>query len=254
MSELAYMVREDWGQHGTAMEPQSAVIREWLGEEPYLFAVTDVKKFTRDGRGAEVEAAAFIAPDRAARTVCDIRELGTLKREAKVIDHAIVVLHPLEQRELETIRRAVEANSTGRLFVLIWSPRDAMRTWLDSSGALNLHTREAMTAPDPLMVEACRMMIDHEYNGLSSGRGKDAVVQLVHAFSAGGHPIDVDAWLRAYFAAGGSFHHAESIKKLVKEMKAGTKHRVKPRFRENIFEIVRESVQEHSHRDVRNNT
>lgn len=88
------------------------------------------------------------------------------------------------------------------------------------------------------------MMIDHQYNGLSSGPGKDAVVQLVRAFSTEGYTIEVDVWLRAYFAAGGNFHHAESIEKLVKEMKTGTKHRVKPRFPENIFEIIRERLQE----------
>jgi len=53
MTDLAYMVREDWAQHGTAMVQQSAVIRNWIGEPPYLFAVTDVKKFTHDDRGAD---------------------------------------------------------------------------------------------------------------------------------------------------------------------------------------------------------
>ncbi|PWC06664.1 hypothetical protein [Mycetocola zhujimingii] len=246
MSELAYMVREDWGQHGTAMEPQSAVIREWIGEAPYLFAVADSKRFSRDDRDADLEAAEFVAPEGATRIVFNIRELGTLKSEGKVIDHAVVALHPLKQAELETIREAVEAGSVRRLFVLIWSPRDLVRIWLDGSGALNLHTGEPMIAPDPLMVEAGRMMIDHQYNGLSSGQGKDAVVQLVRAFSSGGYPIDVNAWLRAYFAAGGTFHHAESIEKLIKEMKAGTKHRVKPHYRENILEIIEERVRDGS--------
>ena len=53
MTELAYMVREDWAQRGTAMVPQSTVIREWIGEAPYLFAVTDVKEFNRDDRNAD---------------------------------------------------------------------------------------------------------------------------------------------------------------------------------------------------------
>jgi hypothetical protein len=37
MTELGYMVREDWAQHGTTMIPQSAVIRDWLGDPPYIF-------------------------------------------------------------------------------------------------------------------------------------------------------------------------------------------------------------------------
>lgn len=242
MTELAYMVREDWGQHGTAMGPQSTVIREWIGEPPYLFAVTDVKKFIHDDRGADVEAAEYIAPDAASRRIFNISELPKLKREDRAIDQAIVVLHPYERRELETIRQAAEADSLTRLFVLIWSPRDIVRTWLDALGALNLHTAESVTSPDHLMVAACEMMTHEEYNGLSSGHGKDAVVQIVRAFAAEGYQVDVDVWLRAYFAAGGTFRHAESVEKLLKEMKAGTKHRVSPRYRDNIFEIIKERV------------
>ncbi|GGN85804.1 hypothetical protein [Agrococcus terreus] len=236
------MVREDWGQHGTAMIPQSAVIRDWIGDPPYLFAVTDVKKFDHDDRGADVEAAQFIAPEEPDRIVFNIRELGGLERDDKVVDHAVVVLHPFGQHELETIRRAVEADSIGKLFVLIWSPYDTVRTWLDGLGALNLHTREAVPASDPLLLAAAEMIQNEDYNGLGSGRGKDAVVQLVRAFAAEGYPVAPDTWLRAYFAVGGSFHHAESIEKLVKEMKAGTRHRVKPRYRDNIVEIMREQL------------
>ncbi len=236
------MVREDWGQHGTAMIPQSALIRDWIGDSPYLFAVTDVKKFNHDDRGADVEAAEFIAPEKTDRIVFNIRELGSLKREDKVIDHAVVALHPYEQRELETIRRAVEADSIGKLFVLIWSRYDMVRTWLDGLGALNLHTGTSVPPSDPLLLAAAEMFQNEDYNGLSSGRGKDAVVQLVRAFASEGYPVDPDVWLRPYLAVGGSFHHAESIEKLVKEMKAGTRHRLKPRYRDNIVEIMRRQL------------
>jgi hypothetical protein len=67
----------------------------------------------------------------------------------------------------------------------------------------------------------------------------DGLIHDVRAFTAEGYPIDVGVWLRAYFAAGGGFHHAESIEKLVKEIKAGTRHRVRPRYRDNIVEIMR---------------
>lgn len=233
------MVREDWGQHGTAMIPQSAVIRDWIGDPPYLFAVTDVKTFNHDDRGADAEAAEFIAPEKADQIIFNIRELGSLERDDKVIDHTVVVLHPYEQRELETVRRAVEADSIGKLFVLVWSPHDVVRTWLDGLGALNLHTGKSVPPSDPLLLAAAEIIQNEDYNGLSSGRGKDAVVQLVRAFAAEGYPVDPDVWLHAYFAAGGSFHHAESIEKLVKEMKAGIRHRVKPRYRDNIVEILR---------------
>lgn len=240
MTELAYMVREDWAQHGTAMVPQSAVIREWIGEPPYLFAVTDVKKFNRDDRSADVEAAEFIAPDAATRKALNISELGSLIRQDKVLDHAVVILHPYEQRELDALRSAVKHDRLGKVFVMVWSPRDVVRMWLDGLGAINLHTGEALPTPDPVMVEAGKSMVDEEYNGLSTGHGKDAVVQLVRAFTAAGYPLDVDAWLRAYFAAGGTFRHGESVQKLVGEMKKGVKHRVKDRYRTNIVDILRD--------------
>jgi hypothetical protein len=244
MTKLAYMVREDWGQHGTAMVPQSAVIREWIGASPYLFAVTDVKKFNHDDRGADVDAAEYIAPNKSERVIFSISELAKLGRGEKVIDHAVVVLHPFEQRELETIRRAVEEESVGKLFVLVWSRYDTVRIWLDGLGALNLHTQESVSVNDPLLLAAAEMIKDEDYNGLSSGHGKDAVVQLVRAFASEGYPVEPDLWLRAYFAVGGSFSHAESIAKLIKEMKAGTKHRVTQRYRDNIVKIVRERLAE----------
>ena len=236
------MVREDWGQNGTAMVPQSTVIRDWLGESPYLFAVIDTKKFTPDERGVDFDAAKFIAPDPTTRKAFSIAELAKLIRDNEIINHPVMVLHPREQRSLETIRETVESKSVSRLCVLVWSPHDIVRTWLDASGALNLHTGKAMTRPDALMIEASRTMIDHQYNGLSSGRGKEAVIQILRTFTADGYPLDVDAWLRAYFAAGGEFRRAESIAKFVKEMKASTKHRVKQRFVDNIFEIIEQRV------------
>ncbi|RKN69098.1 hypothetical protein D7252_16980 [Microbacterium sp. CGR2] len=152
------------------------------------------------------------------------------------------MLHPFEQRELETVRRAVEADSVGKLFVLIWSRYDMVRIWLDALGATNLHAGGSVAPADSLMLAAAEMIWNEDYNGLSSGRGKDAVVQLVRAFSAEGYLVEPAPWLRAYFTVGGSFRHAESIEKLVKEMKAGTRHRVKPRYRDNIVEIIREQV------------
>lgn len=241
MTELAYMVREDWAQRGTAMIPQSAVIRDWIGEAPYLFAVKDAKKFNTD-RTADLETAKFIAPDPATRKIFSIGELAALPREDKVIEHAIVILHPYEQDDLDALGEAVKHDSLSKVFVMIWSPRDVVRTWLEGLGAIDLHTGEAIPAPDPVMVEAGKSMVDEEYNGLGSGNGKDAVVQLIRAFAAAGYPLDVDAWLRAYFAAGGTFRHGESVQKFVGEMKKGVKHRVRDRYRTNIVEILRDRV------------
>lgn len=242
MTELAYMVREDWAQHGTAMVPQSDVIRDWIGSAPYLFAVKDAKKFHSD-RSADLETAEFIAPDAGSMRVFSIGELASLSREDNVLDHAIVILHPYDERDLDVLADAVKNDVLTKVFVMIWSPRDVVRHWLDGLGATNIHTGEALPSPDPLMVEAGKSMVNEEYNGLSTGHGKDAVVQLVRAFTKAGYPLDVDSWLRAYFAAGGTFRHAESVRKLVTEMKNGVKHRVKDRYRQNIFEILRDRAE-----------
>ncbi|WP_218829045.1 hypothetical protein [Rhodococcus sp. 14-1411-2a] len=236
------MTREDWGQDGTAMVAQSSAVRDWVGSAPYFFAVTDADGFDRADRAADIEAAEYIAPVKSERVVFDISELTDLGLENKVTEHAVVVLHPFGQRGLETLRRAVEANSVSKLFVLIWSRHDMIHTWLDGLRALNLHTHESAPANDPLLLAAAKMIKNEDYNGLSSGHGKDVIVQLVRAFAAEGYPVDPDLWLRAYFAVGGSFRHAESVHKLLEEMKAGTRHRVKQRYRENIVDILRERL------------
>jgi hypothetical protein len=241
MTELAYMVREDWAQHGTMMVAQSALIREWLGEAPYLFAVADAKKFQGD-RPADLETADFIASDPSTRKVFSIGELADLARHDNEINHAITVLHPYEQRDLDALASAFKHGILGKIFVMIFSPRDVVRSWLDGFGALNLHSGEVVATPDPVMVEAGRLMVSEEYNGLSSGRGKDVVVQLVRAFAAAGYPLDVDPWLRAYFAAGGTFRHGESVAKLVGEMKKGVKHRVRTPYVSNILDVLRVRV------------
>jgi len=243
MTQLAYMVREDWAQHGKSMASQSAVIRDWLGEPPYFFAVKDVREFSPSARrDADFETAKFIAPDSASRKILAIHELGKDHGPDDTVKLAVVVLNPFEEADVEALDRAVKGGTLGRVFVMIWSPRDIVRTWLDGLGAINLHLGEAVEAPDPLMVEAARSMVGEEYNGLGHGNGKNAVVQLVRAFAPEGYPVEVDPWLRAYFAAGGSFRHAEEVAKLVREMKAGTKHRVSPRYRDNIVEILRDRI------------
>jgi len=102
----------------------------------------------------DLEAARFIAPDKATRIVLDVSELGAFARQGRTVDHAVVALHPRDERSLESMRIAAESGAVSRLFVLIWWPLDIVRTWLDGHGALDLHAGEAKEVPDPLMVEA----------------------------------------------------------------------------------------------------
>lgn len=236
------MVREDWAQHGTAMAASSARIRDWLGSRPDLFAVTNLEKFNARELSADVEAVRLLLSDAEECEVVSFAELTDIVRQNKNADVAIVVLHPYEQRDLELIRTFVSSGRADRVFVMIWSPEDAVRTWLDATGALDLHTGVSAPTADPLLVAAVKLMIAEEYNGLSSGRGKDAVVQLLRSFARAGYPLDEEIWLRTYFASGGGFRHAKSISKLIHEMKSGVRHRTKPRYRDEIVDILRERV------------
>lgn len=241
MTEVAYMVRADWGQRGTGMTTQSAIIRAWLGGPPFTFAVSDERRFGDADHDADAEAAGYIDSREMTHVVINIRQLPALSRDDGA-PSSVVVLHPFEERDLEAIRKTTTANSVSKLFVLVWSGSDSVRTWLDGVRAIDLHTSKVVGVDDPLLLAAAKMIKREDYNGLSSGRGKDAVVQLVRAFAAEGYPVAPQLWLRAYFAVGGDFRHASALQKLVQEMQSGIKHRVKSRYRDNIVAILRDQI------------
>jgi hypothetical protein len=239
MTELAYMVREEWGQDGTAMRQQSAVIRDWLGSPPYLFATADRKKYESD-HSADREFMTFVAPDADERHVIALSDLNELRRTDKTVTRPLIILHPFEVRDCELLREIVETEVVAKLLVIVWSPRDMVRTWLDGAGAINLHTGSALDAPDVVQLEAAKCWVGEQYNGLSGGNGKSAVVELLRVFTAAGYPLDADSWLRAFFAAGGEFDEAAKVAKLIKEMQGGTRHRIKERYRPDILSVLRE--------------
>lgn len=242
MTELAYMVREDWAQGGTAMATNSARVMEWLGSGSHLLAVTNLQKFNSGVLDADVEAARYLLPHAMERHEVNVVEIAELGGNKFIAGVGIIVLHPYEQRDLDALRTVLSSEAAGRVFVMVWSPQDAVRTWLDAHGALDLHAAESAPAADVLLVAAAELMINEEYHGLDSGRGKDAVVQLLRSFAGAGYPLDEAAWLHAYYAAGGSFQHAGSISKLIQEMRRGVKHRVSSRYRQDIVEILRKQV------------
>jgi len=182
-----------------------------LGDGPMVFAVADMKTFNTD-RSVDREAAEYIAAGRVGPNVVEIADLRRLADGDLLADAAVAVLHPVESRHYEAVSEMIGSGSAGRVFVLVWTPRDGMRAWLDGHGAVDLHTGASVPAPDPLQVAAAAMMVGEQYNGLRSGRGKDVVVQLLRAFTDSGYPLDEDAWLRAFFAAGGGFRHADSVR------------------------------------------
>jgi hypothetical protein len=239
MAELAYMVREDWAQHGTAMQQQSAVIRDWLGSPPYVFVTADRKKYESD-HSADRVFIKYVAHDADERRVIDLSDLNELRRADKSVTRPLVVLHPYKERDCDLLRGVVATESVAKLFVIVWSSHGMVRAWLDGVGATNLHTGSALEAPDAVQLEAAKCWVGEQYNGLSSGNGKDAVVQLLRVFTAAGYPLDADTWLRAFFAAGGEFDEATKVAKLIKEMQGGTQHRIKTRYRPDILSVLRE--------------
>jgi hypothetical protein len=243
MTELAYMVREHWTQHGTAMRQQSAVIREWLGNPPYIFATADRKKYEQ-ANSADREFVTWVAPAADERRVVDLPAVTELRCPDKTLTRSLVVLHPYGEQHCDLLRGIVEVASIARLFVVVWSPRDMVRMWLDGLGAVDLHTGATFGSPDAVQLEAARCWVDEQYNGLASGNGKAAVVQILRVFTSAGYPLDTDSWLRVFFAAGGKFRHAPTIAKLITEMQAGTRHRITARYRPEILSVLRERANE----------
>ena len=238
MTELAYMIREDWAQGGTSMVPQSAVIREWLGEPPYVFVASDLKRL-REQNSADMEFINYVAVEKGSQRLVGISELRNLAQESSRFDGTLTVLHPHGQDDWELLRDLVTNNRIARLFVVVWSPSEMVRMWLDGVGARNVDSG-SVEAVDAVQLEAAKCMVNEQYNGLSTGNGKAAVVQLIHAFTDRGYVLEKEPWLRVFFAAGGKFRHAESVSKLIAEMKKGTKHRVQQRYRPEIFSILQE--------------
>jgi len=238
MSKLSYMVRGDWG--GASLVANSSTIREWLGGLP-VFAVPDVRKAVTD-RSVDLETATFITPAQSDRLIVSIGDFARVADGDKVLTRPLAVLHPRAGKDLEVLRNLVGSVQAARVFVMVWHASDPVRQWLDGLGAVDLATGVPSPAVDRMLVEAASMMVDEEYNGLSSGRGKNSVIQLLRTFSAAGYPLETSTWLPAFFAAGGSFDHAQEVAKLVSEMKAGTKHRVELAYRADILDIIRDRV------------
>jgi hypothetical protein len=178
--------------------------------------------------------------EKGSQRIVGIAELRKLAQESRRFNGTLTVLHPYDQDDCELLREIVEADRVERFFVIVWSPMDMVRIWLEGRGARNLDTGSFPEAPDLVQLEAAKCMVDEQYNGLSTGNGKAAVVQLIRAFTDGGYPLEKEPWLRAFFASGGEFRHAESISKLITEMKKGTKHRVQQRYRPEILPILQE--------------
>lgn len=242
MTETGYMVREDWAQQGRAMHQSSETIRSWLRGSRTVYVVGKPEKFYDAVRDADRETAAYISRSQSPRPVMGLAHLSEIASRDDAAGLSIVALHPHGERDCETLRDLVEESRIGKVYVHVWARNDMARHWLEGLGAFDLHVGAPTGARDPLQVEACELMVNEEYNGLTSGNGKAAIIQILRSFASEGYALDTDESLRAYFAAGGSFRQAEVVKKFVREVREGTRHRVTQRFKPEIVSILRERV------------
>jgi len=241
MADIAYMIREDWADNATGMARNSERIREWLGSDRYALVVQDVTKYSP--RDFTRETADYIGAVNQRVGPVSIGDLDRTWRSERPLITAIVI-HPRVSDDLEVLRSAVEKGTIGRLFVMVCSPTDVVRIWLESQGAVDLMSGATWPAPDSAMVEAALMMVNEEYDGLSSGHGKDIVIGLLRDFRIAGYPSDEGTWARAFLAAGGTFRGLDSVRRFAVEVEQGRNHRVTIRHRHGIVDMLEQRAEQ----------
>ncbi|MBT9276133.1 hypothetical protein KMZ32_18830 [Phycicoccus sp. MAQZ13P-2] len=107
MTEIAYMVREDWAQRGTAMRESSDRVRSWLGAARPAWVVGKPEKFDDKLRSADRETSVYISGERAPRPVIDFSQLEKISSHAHAPQIAAVALHPYEEEDCEALRTVV---------------------------------------------------------------------------------------------------------------------------------------------------
>lgn len=241
VSELAYMNRWQWAE-GFDMEANSRAAHDWLGDRAHWVVVRD-RASQHHPRDADFGVVDLISPPGERRDVLEFSELGRVANGAAAITDPVLFVHPSDDEEADTIRRLV-AGGLDATFVMTWSKIDLVRLWLEARSAVNLLASEQIVLPDPLAMKAAEAMVSEEYNGLSSGRGKDTVIQCLRSLEAEGYSLSPSDWGRAVLGAGGSFKSARTVMRFTKEMAEGHMHRTKPRFRPEIVSLWQEILVE----------
>ncbi|SJN10592.1 hypothetical protein FM113_09510 [Leucobacter sp. 7(1)] len=225
------------------MVERSERIRTWIGDTAAYVFCAEKRDYCASMSGRiERDLFEHIQTPTTKAITASFSELYKLKDEK--IDATLIALVPFREPDFESIRKAIEDDTFDKVVILIMREGEMSRSIARAYGALNLGTGVCDELPDSLMVEAARMMVNEEHNGLSSGIGKDATLSLIHAFRQSGVPAQKEPWLAAYFAAGGEVRHAETVAKFIDEINKGTRHRYKQRYRANIVEIIKERMLE----------
>ncbi len=239
---LTYTTRREWAA-GFAMSSHSARVHDWLGGREH-WLVTPDKARVNDRADTDGEAATSVSPPSTRRGVVDYSDMMQVLAHGRHLPDPVVFIHPSRDDEAEVIRELVERDIVRDAFVLVWADGDVVRLWLEARSARNLLSERPATRPDALMLKAAGAIVDEEYNGLASGRGKDVTIQAVRALAAEGYPLSRDQWMRAVLAAGGTARSAQAVGRYVTEIAAGRKHRVKPAFVPDVVSVWREMLVE----------
>ena len=240
MARLAYLTRWQWAA-GFRMTENSRVAHDWLAGSQHWLAMgkrTELASGFCDG-----DAAALISPAATRLGVVEFQELASIRRPQGHLTDPVIFLHPSRDDEAALVRNLVECEYVADALVVVWSEQDMVRFWLEATSATNLLPSTPSARADALTIRACEAFLLEEYNGLDQGYGKDAVVQALTAMHKAGFGLVPEYWLRATLAAGGSIESARSVARFAKEINEGRRHRVNPRFREDILAVWRAEVQ-----------
>ncbi|MDQ1175000.1 hypothetical protein QE430_003307 [Microbacterium testaceum] len=241
MKRLAYIDQRDWPQPGVEMRRRVENVTTWLEGNPPLFFVSGTAQSRRGRPSAAANAARYIA-NGAAFELMPLTDLAAVLGSNARVDRPTIVLFPQKYEDLDLLRELVEDGHLETVLVLVRFDGVLLRTWIESQGAVNLHTGQKAPGPAPVVLEAASMMVEEQYDGLESGRGKDAVVQLLRVFTAEQHNLDDSDWLRAFFAAGGDFRNAHAVGQFAREMRDGRHHRTRTRYVEQIYQQITKRV------------
>lgn len=237
MTELAYMVREDWAGDPPDPAAGSKRVADWLAGRRHLVGVPR-PPLGSDERPVDAAAIRWISP---AETRTAVRETSCLTHDLPPggTTAPVLFIHPTPTGDCQTIVDLVRGGLVRSAFVLVWSPMDTIRLWLEAMGAAELSGKPTPDLPDAVLMCAARAVQDEEYDGLDIGRGKDAAVQAIRVLAAEGYPLDPELWGRALLRAGSSLRSAEVVMDYVKSMAAGHRYRTERRFRDDIARVWR---------------
>lgn len=231
------MTYVDWTGGGTQMMINGTLIREWFDGTTFVFLDPGLDKGrVKPMSAAVVESIAPAGEERVVAGMSRLRELDSIGAQL-----GVVVICPADDRDCELLREMIVQGSAARIFVMVWSSAPVVADMLDGLGALNLSANEKTPAPDPLQLEAAKEMVREEYNGLESGNGKNAVIQLLRALGDEGYPFD-ERWIQAVFAAGATYRSALTVAKFLREINQGVKHRVREYFVPEIAQVLRTRI------------